>query len=46
MICFLDFVDKRGFKVKKTLIEDFYKFYEMFDEFDKGMINSYEKINK
>ena len=46
MICSPDFVDKRGSKVKKTSTEDLHKFYEMSDESDKGMINSYKKTNK
>ena len=46
IICSPDFVDKRGSKVKKTSTEDLHKFYEMSDESDKGMINSYEKTNK
>ena len=35
----VDFVDKRGSKVKKTSKEDLHKFYEISDESDKGIAN-------
>ena len=39
----VDFVDKRGSKVKKTSKEDLHKFYEMSDESDKGIANNSSK---
>ena len=39
----VDFVDKRGSKVKKTSKEDLHKFYEMSDESDKGIVNNSSK---
>ena len=39
----VDFVDKRGSKVKKTSKEDLHKFYEISDESDKGIANNSSK---
>ena len=39
----VDFVDKRGSKVKKTSKEDLHKFYEISDESDKGIANNASK---
>ena len=39
----VDFVDKRGSKVKKTSKEDLHKFYEISDESDKGRANNSNK---
>ena len=39
----IDFVDKRGSKVKKTSKEDLHKFYEISDESDKGIANNASK---